>query len=115
MEREFRNFVEQTEKELWQLFKAIDRDHNGQLDKAELKLAFTRAGLSVPTAKLDQFFLEVDTNHDGVISFDEWRYEDTHRKTSRNVKLTFTAGTFCSSSPQTRRIFEPSYHTIHPR
>lgn len=51
----------------------MDRDHNGQLDKAELKLAFVKAGLSVSTAKLDQFFREVDTNHDGVISFDEWR------------------------------------------
>ena len=78
MERDFRAFVEQTEKELWQLFRSIDRDHNGQLDKAELKLAFAKAGLSVSTAKLDQFFSEIDTNHDGVISFDEWRYEIVH-------------------------------------
>ena len=28
----------------------------------------------LPNAKLDQFFSEVDTNHDGVITFDEWRY-----------------------------------------
>ncbi|KAL9603229.1 MAG: hypothetical protein Q9179_002268 [Wetmoreana sp. 5 TL-2023] len=70
---EFRAFVEQTEKELLKLFKSIDRDHNGQLDKNELKLAFTRAGLAVPNSKLDQFFSEVDTNSDGVISFEEWR------------------------------------------
>lgn len=70
---EFRTFVEQTEKELLKLFKSIDRDQNGQLDKSELKLAFTRAGLAVPNTKLDQFFAEVDTNNDGVISFDEWR------------------------------------------
>ena len=70
---EFRTFVEQTEKELWQLFKSIDRDHNGQLDKGELKSAFDRAGILLPPPKLDQFFSEVDTNHDGVISFDEWR------------------------------------------
>ncbi|KAL8692602.1 MAG: hypothetical protein Q9218_002418 [Villophora microphyllina] len=71
--KEFRAFVEQTEKELLKLFKSIDRDHNGQLDKSELKLAFTRAGLTVPNTKLDQFFSEVDTNRDGVISFEEWR------------------------------------------
>ena len=71
---EFRTFVEQTEKELLQLFKSIDRDHNGQLDKSELRVAFRRAGLAVPNSKLDQFFSEVDSNHDGVISFDEWRY-----------------------------------------
>ena len=63
----------QTEKELWQLFQSIDRDHNGQLDKEELQAAFKRAGLRIPNSKLDQFFEEVDTNHDGVISFDEWR------------------------------------------
>lgn len=70
---EFRTFVEQTERELQQLFKSIDRDHNGQLDKGELKSAFARAGLVVPQSKFDQFFAEVDSNHDGVITFDEWR------------------------------------------
>ncbi|KAL2044376.1 hypothetical protein N7G274_003081 [Stereocaulon virgatum] len=71
--QEFRNFVEQTEKELWQLFKSIDLDHNGQLDKQELRAAIERAGILLPSAKLDQFFSEVDSNHDGVITFDEWR------------------------------------------
>ena len=66
--------MKQTEKELWQLFKSIDRDHNGQLDKVELQTAFKQAGLIIPKSKLDRFFSEVDTNHDGVISFDEWRY-----------------------------------------
>ena len=28
----------------------------------------------IPGPKLDQFFSEVDTNKDGAISFDEWRY-----------------------------------------
>lgn len=70
---EFRTFVEQTEKELSKLFKSIDRDQNGQLDKSELKLAFNRAGLAIPNMKLDQFFAEIDTNNDGVISFEEWR------------------------------------------
>ncbi|KAL8912548.1 MAG: hypothetical protein Q9171_002489 [Xanthocarpia ochracea] len=70
---EFRKFVGQTEKELLKLFKTIDRDHNGQLDKSELKSAFARAGLAVPNSKLDRFFSEVDTNRDGAISFEEWR------------------------------------------
>jgi solute carrier family 25 (mitochondrial phosphate transporter), member 23/24/25/41 len=70
---EFKVFVEHAEKELWQLFESIDRDHNGELDKDELKSAFRRAGLAISNAKLDQFFDEVDVNHDGVISFDEWR------------------------------------------
>jgi solute carrier family 25 phosphate transporter 23/24/25/41 len=71
--QEFRIFVEHTEKELLSLFNSIDRDHNGKLDKSELRAAFQKAGLLIPPWKLDQFFDEVDSNHDGVISFDEWR------------------------------------------
>lgn len=70
---EFRVFVEHAERELWQLFESIDRDHSGGLDKEELRTAFKRSGLTISSSKLDQFFDEVDTNHDGEISFDEWR------------------------------------------
>ena len=70
---EFKVFVEHAERELWQLFQSIDRNHNGELDKHELRLAFSRAGLAISNAKLDEFFDQVDVNHDGVISFEEWR------------------------------------------
>lgn len=63
----------ETEQELWSLFKSIDRDHSGNLDKSELRTAFVKAGLAVPNSRLDKFFDDVDTNNDGVISFDEWR------------------------------------------
>ncbi|KAK2627954.1 hypothetical protein QTJ16_002600 [Diplocarpon rosae] len=71
--KEFHTFVERTEKELRTLFHSIDRDKDGRLDKVELRNAFKKAGLSVPISKLDQFFFEVDKNHDGYITFDEWR------------------------------------------
>lgn len=74
MGTEFRSFVEQTEKQLLLLFHSIDRDHNGKLDKAELREAFRKAGLSVPLRKLDAFFNDIDYNNDGYISFGEWRY-----------------------------------------
>ncbi|ETN42151.1 uncharacterized protein HMPREF1541_04092 [Cyphellophora europaea CBS 101466] len=70
---EFLVFVEHAERELWQLFESIDRDNSGALDKEELRTAFQRAGLTISSSKLDQFFDEVDTNHDGEISFEEWR------------------------------------------
>jgi solute carrier family 25 (mitochondrial phosphate transporter), member 23/24/25/41 len=70
---EFKVFVQNTEKELWQLFDRIDRDNNGKLDKDELKEAFRRAGLAVSKARLEQFFDEVDVNDDGVITYEEWR------------------------------------------
>ena len=66
---EFHSFVMHTENELYSLFKSIDRDHNGKLDKNELKTAFKGAGLAVPNWKLDQFFAEVDGNHDVGLPF----------------------------------------------
>lgn len=59
------------------MFKSIDKDQDGHLDKAELRAAFIRAGLSVPNSRLDKFFEDVDSDDDGVISFDEWRYDET--------------------------------------
>jgi solute carrier family 25 phosphate transporter 23/24/25/41 len=56
------------------MFESIDRDHNGEIDKAELRSAFSRSGVTVSNAKVDQFFAEVDKDHDGVISYAEWRY-----------------------------------------
>ncbi|KAL3421034.1 Calcium-binding mitochondrial carrier SAL1 [Phlyctema vagabunda] len=70
---EFRKFVEETESELLSLFRSIDRDHDGRIDKTELQTAFKRAGLAVPNSKLSQFFEEVDLNNDGYITFEEWR------------------------------------------
>ncbi|MBE7180238.1 MAG: EF-hand domain-containing protein [Terriglobus roseus] len=71
---EFEHFVKQTEQQLWNLFNGIDRNHDGRMEKAELKEALQRAGLAVPNSKLDSFFEEVDENHDGFITFEEWRF-----------------------------------------
>jgi solute carrier family 25 (mitochondrial phosphate transporter), member 23/24/25/41 len=70
---EFRVFVEKTEERLWQMFKNIDRDHNGVLDRNELRQAFQQANITISETKLLEFFNEIDTNHDGRITFDEWR------------------------------------------
>ncbi|KAJ5558894.1 hypothetical protein N7461_002866 [Penicillium sp. DV-2018c] len=70
---EFRSFLNRTEDGLWQMFQAIDRDHNGVIDKKELRNAFSRSGVTVSSAKLDRFFDEVDRNNDGVITYTEWR------------------------------------------
>ncbi|KAI1858634.1 hypothetical protein JX265_010727 [Neoarthrinium moseri] len=70
---EFRVFVEAAERQLFLLFKSIDRDNDGRLDKHELQSAFQRAGLAVPMRRLGTFFEDIDMNNDGYISFDEWR------------------------------------------
>ncbi|EJT79212.1 calcium dependent mitochondrial carrier protein [Gaeumannomyces tritici R3-111a-1] len=70
---EFRVFVEAAERELLVLFRSIDRDNNGRLDKDELRSAFQKCGLTVSSRRLTGFFDEIDMNNDGYISFEEWR------------------------------------------
>jgi solute carrier family 25 phosphate transporter 23/24/25/41 len=70
---EFRRFCHQTERELWGLFQAIDRDRSGELDKAEVAAAFERAGVTVSNARLNRFFDYIDKDHNGTIDFSEWR------------------------------------------
>ncbi|EFW99036.1 calcium dependent mitochondrial carrier protein [Grosmannia clavigera kw1407] len=70
---EFRVFVETAEHELLTLFRSIDRDHDGRVNRTELRSAFLKTGLSVPVKRLNGFFDEMDANHDGYISFEEWR------------------------------------------
>ncbi|KAF2152404.1 calcium dependent mitochondrial carrier protein [Myriangium duriaei CBS 260.36] len=70
---EFHRFVTQTESQIRGLFVNIDRDRNGNVDKEELRAAFSRAGLAVEESRLERFFNDVDANNDGVISFAEWR------------------------------------------
>lgn len=65
--------MEAAERQLFLLFKAIDRNNDGKLDQRELQAAFRRAGLTVPIRRLGTFFEDVDMNNDGYISFDEWR------------------------------------------
>jgi solute carrier family 25 (mitochondrial phosphate transporter), member 23/24/25/41 len=55
------------------LFKNIDKDGNGKLDKKELQSAFKSARLTVSSGRLTDFFNDMDMNNDGYISFDEWR------------------------------------------
>lgn len=71
---EFQAFIDHTESGLWQMFQSIDRDHNGEIDKGELRNAFAQSGVTVSSSRLDQFFTEVDKNNDGVISYAEWRF-----------------------------------------
>ncbi|TWU75653.1 hypothetical protein ED733_007179 [Metarhizium rileyi] len=70
---EFRMFVEKTERQLYLLFQAIDKDGNGKLDSAELQTAFRAAGLSVSNRRVADFFHDLDRNNDGFVSFEEWR------------------------------------------
>jgi len=71
---EFRVFVEAAERQLLLLFRSIDKDKDGRLDRNELQTAFQRSGITVSRRRLNGFFDEIDVNNDGFIGFDEWRY-----------------------------------------
>lgn len=70
---EFRAFVDYAENKLWPLFRTIDFHETGRFDKDALKLAFERSGVTVSSARIDEFFEDVDKNKDGVITYAEWR------------------------------------------
>jgi hypothetical protein len=106
---EFVKFCDETEKELWALFNAIDRDHNGNLDKSELAQAFEKAGVAVSNARLDRFFRYIDKNHDGTIDFPEWRGQSlslsdpicagvTHASMSTENNNLLTRTPYCSQT-----------------
>ena len=122
---EFCRFCTQTEKELWQLFQSIDRDHSGKLDKSELSAAFERSGVAVSNARLDRFFGYIDKNHDGTIDFSEWRGRHI-TPSQRHPELALVMGyygfqaqanefvtlqIFSSSFPQMLLASKPSFHT----
>ena len=65
--------MQNAENQLRALFKDIDRNKNNKLTKTELREAFTASGVQVSTPKLNDFFDHIDTNNDGVISYEEWR------------------------------------------
>lgn len=114
---EFRAFVDHTESGLWMLFQNIDRNNNGEIDKNELKTAFAKSGLTVSSAKLDDFFRDVDTNKDGVISYQEWRWATpSYILSSIQTTNEFSPEISCSSSLVIRHpTFVRSCHITRPR
>mmetsp|Transcript_15391 Transcript_15391/g.33355 ORF Transcript_15391/g.33355 Transcript_15391/m.33355 type:complete len:187 (-) Transcript_15391:1055-1615(-) len=56
--------------ELRDMFKLYDKNGNGSLDKKELAAAAASAGYD--PEEVDALFESTDTNHDSVISFDEF-------------------------------------------
>ena len=55
-----------------QVFKEIDENGDGSVDKDELRKLFERLDCNLSESQLDEVFNELDTNGDGVISFDEF-------------------------------------------
>jgi solute carrier family 25 (mitochondrial phosphate transporter), member 23/24/25/41 len=63
----------ETERELRRLFDKIDTSRNGKLEFDEVQHALEASGIAIHPSILHSFFNSVDSNHDGVIEFNEWR------------------------------------------
>ncbi|RUS27830.1 mitochondrial carrier domain-containing protein [Jimgerdemannia flammicorona] len=70
---EFRTYVEEKEKELWNLFTEIDKSGDGRIQPEELEQALKRAGIRCNQEDLGRLMDAMDTDKDGVIDFHEWR------------------------------------------
>jgi hypothetical protein len=61
------------EKELKDAFSVFDSDGSGSIDRKELKRLMKKLGQALTEAELDAMMDEVDTDKDGVISFEEFK------------------------------------------
>ncbi|KAH8158096.1 hypothetical protein CIB48_g10156 [Xylaria polymorpha] len=116
---EFRVFVEAAERQLFHLFRSIDRDKNGKLDKEELQAAFHKTGLAVPNRRLDEFFADIDHNRDGFISYEEWRnfllfMTNTNSTTTLHTVFTFYSEVLTLSAEGDSVMSEKSLEGIAP-
>ncbi|KAI0483978.1 mitochondrial carrier [Xylariaceae sp. FL0804] len=114
---EFRVFVEAAERQLFSLFRRIDRDQNGKLDKEELQAAFQRSGLSVPMRRLDAFFQDIDHNRDGYITYEEWRdfllfMPNTDSRTTLRAVYTFYSETLTLTSEGDSVVSEETLQSL---
>ncbi|KAJ7507892.1 mitochondrial carrier [Mycena galericulata] len=73
--KEFREYAEAKETELWQIFhEELDLDGNGRLDAQELTLALNKVGITLSTTKLEEFMTFLTASpHSHSISFAEFR------------------------------------------
>jgi len=62
-----------TEKEVQRAFDVFDRDHNGFIEECELALVMKEMGENLSPSEVKQMLSQVDLNHDGKISFEEFK------------------------------------------
>ena len=56
-----------------QLFSGIDKDHDGKLDKKELKIIYEKySGVNVTDEMIDQIYSKIDIDGSGQIDYSEF-------------------------------------------
>ncbi|KAI9320517.1 mitochondrial carrier domain-containing protein [Dichotomocladium elegans] len=70
---EFRTYVLEKEKELWDLFSQINKSGDNRLRADELETALRASGIRITKEELDEFMQVIDTEGNGYIDFQDWR------------------------------------------
>ncbi|CAI5504917.1 unnamed protein product [Closterium sp. Naga37s-1] len=70
---EFHRYMDSKEVQLYRLFQQLDTDFDGAISLHELAAALHHAGIHLVEGELQAFMEKMDRNHDGVLSFNEWR------------------------------------------
>ncbi|KAG2225456.1 hypothetical protein INT45_010092 [Circinella minor] len=70
---EFRTYVLEKEKELWDLFSEINQSGDNRLRANDLEKALKAAGIRVTKNELSEFIQVIDTEGNGYIDFRDWR------------------------------------------
>jgi solute carrier family 25 phosphate transporter 23/24/25/41 len=71
--RDFVDYVNQTDKKIDLIFKDLDRDQNGIIDKSEIKKGFENLGIILNEAQIDKLMNHLDKNNSLQIDWKEWR------------------------------------------
>ncbi|CAO3700987.1 unnamed protein product [Rhizopus microsporus] len=71
--QEFRNYVLEKEKELWELFSEINQSSDFKLRPKDLENALKAAGIHVTNEDITNFIQCIDTEGNGYIDFQDWR------------------------------------------
>lgn len=71
--RDFVEYVNSTDKKIELMFKDLDRDENGIIDREEIKKGFENLGIILNDKQIDKLLEHLDKNNSLQIDWKEWR------------------------------------------
>ena len=71
--RDFVDYVNQTDTKIEIIFKDLDKNRDGVIDKSEIKNGFEKLGIILNEAQIDKLLQHLDQNNSLQIDWKEWR------------------------------------------